>query len=123
MIMHDRPARSWQRLACHNPLHRGLVTSAKVIVAVMAGPPLSVTCTNLACVPSRSPRQATTSRARETLEHSRGFYRLVKWRTDSVGRISYLERGTRLTAGREPRFDAGTGSSPTTWSRSSTQSS
>jgi IS5 family transposase len=39
------------------------------------------------------PRQATTSPARKTLEHSRGFHRLVKWRTGSEGRISYLKRG------------------------------
>jgi IS5 family transposase len=39
------------------------------------------------------PRQATTSAARKTIEHSRGFRRLVKWRTGSEGRISYLKRG------------------------------
>jgi IS5 family transposase len=39
------------------------------------------------------PRQATTSAARKTLEHSRGFCRLVKWRTGSEGQISYLKRG------------------------------
>jgi IS5 family transposase len=39
------------------------------------------------------PRQATTSPARKTIEHSRGFHRLVKWRTGSEGRISYLKRG------------------------------
>jgi IS5 family transposase len=39
------------------------------------------------------PRQATTSPARKTLEHSRGFRRLVKWRTGCEGRISYLKRG------------------------------
>ena len=39
------------------------------------------------------PRQATTSAARRKLEHSRGFHRLVKWRTGSEGRISYLKRG------------------------------
>jgi IS5 family transposase len=39
------------------------------------------------------PRQATTSAARKELEHSRGFHRLVKWRTGSEGRISYLKRG------------------------------
>jgi IS5 family transposase len=38
------------------------------------------------------PRQATTSPARKTLEHSRSFHRLVKWRTGSEGRISYLKR-------------------------------
>ena len=39
------------------------------------------------------PRQATTSAARKKVEHSRGFHRLVKWRTGSEGRISYLKRG------------------------------
>ena len=38
------------------------------------------------------PRQATTSAARKTLEHSRGFRKLVKWRTGCEGRISYLKR-------------------------------
>jgi transposase, IS5 family len=39
------------------------------------------------------PRQARTSPARKTIEHSRGFHQLVKWRTGSEGRISYLKRG------------------------------
>jgi transposase, IS5 family len=39
------------------------------------------------------PRQATTSAARKTIEHGRGFRRLVKWRTGCEGRISYLKRG------------------------------
>ena len=39
------------------------------------------------------PRQAKISPARKTIEHSRGFRRLVKWRTGSEGRISYLKRG------------------------------
>jgi IS5 family transposase len=39
------------------------------------------------------PRQGKTSPARKTIEHSRGFHRLVKWRTGSEGRISYLKRG------------------------------
>jgi IS5 family transposase len=39
------------------------------------------------------PRQATTSPARKAIEHSRGFHRLVKWRTGCEGRISYLKRG------------------------------
>jgi len=38
------------------------------------------------------PRRATTSPARKTIEHSRGFRRLVKWRTGCEGRISYLKR-------------------------------
>jgi IS5 family transposase len=37
------------------------------------------------------PRQATTSATRKALEHSRSFRRLVKWRTGSEGRISYLK--------------------------------
>jgi len=39
------------------------------------------------------PRQATTSTARKKPEHSRGFHRLVKWRTGCEGRISHLKRG------------------------------
>jgi IS5 family transposase len=39
------------------------------------------------------PRQATTSAARKTIEHSRSFHQLVKWRTGCEGRISYLKRG------------------------------
>ena len=39
------------------------------------------------------PRQGKISPTRETIEHSRGFHRLVKWRTGSEGRISYLKRG------------------------------
>jgi transposase, IS5 family len=38
------------------------------------------------------PRQAKTSPTRKTLEHSRGFHRLIRWRTGSEGRISYLKR-------------------------------
>jgi len=38
------------------------------------------------------PRQAATSPARKTIEHSHGFRRLVKWRTGCEGRISYLKR-------------------------------
>ncbi len=38
------------------------------------------------------PRQAKTAPARRAIEHSRGFHRLVKWRTGSEGRISYLKR-------------------------------
>ena len=39
------------------------------------------------------PRQATTSAARKATEHSRGFHKLVEWRTGCKGRISYLKRG------------------------------
>ena len=38
------------------------------------------------------PRQAKTTAARKAIEHSRGFHELVKWRTGSEGRISYLKR-------------------------------
>jgi transposase, IS5 family len=39
------------------------------------------------------PRQAKISPGRRTIEHGRGFRRLVKWRTGCEGRISYLKRG------------------------------
>ena len=39
------------------------------------------------------PRQGKISPTRQAIEHSRGFHRLVKWRTGSEGRISYLKRG------------------------------
>ena len=39
------------------------------------------------------PRQAATSPSRKTIEHGRGFRKLVKWRTGCEGRISYLKRG------------------------------
>ncbi len=39
------------------------------------------------------PRRAPASPARETVQHSRGFRRLVKWRTGCQGRISCLNRG------------------------------
>jgi hypothetical protein len=69
------------------------------------------------------PRQGKISPTRQTIEHSRRFHRLVKWRTGSEGRISYLKRGTAgtapaWTASPGPQSGAGTGSSPTTWSRS-----
>ena len=37
------------------------------------------------------PRQAKISPRRKTTEHSPGFRKLVKWRTGSEGRISYLK--------------------------------
>ena len=37
------------------------------------------------------PRQAKISPARKATEHSPGFRKLVKWRTGSEGRISYLK--------------------------------
>jgi IS5 family transposase len=39
------------------------------------------------------PRRAKTSHARRAVEHARRFRALVKWRTGSEGRISYLKRG------------------------------
>ena len=39
------------------------------------------------------PRRAKISAARRAVEHSRGFRRLVKWRTGCEGRISSLKRG------------------------------
>ena len=39
------------------------------------------------------PRRARPSPARKTIERSRGFRKLVKWRTGCEGRISYLKRG------------------------------
>ena len=38
------------------------------------------------------PRKGKPSAARREVEHARGFRRLVKWRTGSEGRISYLKR-------------------------------
>lgn len=38
------------------------------------------------------PREGKPSKARREVEHSRPFRRLVKWRTGSEGRISYLKR-------------------------------
>ena len=38
------------------------------------------------------PRKGKPSAARREVEHGRGFRRLVKWRTGSEGRISYLKR-------------------------------
>jgi IS5 family transposase len=37
------------------------------------------------------PRKGKPSQARRAVEHGRGFRRLVKWRTGSEGRISYLK--------------------------------
>jgi transposase, IS5 family len=37
------------------------------------------------------PRKAKISPARRDVEHARGFRKLVKWRTGSEGRISYLK--------------------------------
>jgi hypothetical protein len=58
--------------------------------AATAIPPSNVTCRNLACAPC-DPPLGQDSAARKTIEHSRVFHRLVKWRTGSEGRISYLK--------------------------------
>jgi hypothetical protein len=63
-------------------------------------------------------RKAKVSPARRAAEHARGFRRLVKWRTGSEGRISYLKRAPGWTAAEEPRSGARTVTSPTTWSGS-----
>ena len=44
------------------------------------------------------PRKGKPSAARRATEHARGFRRLVKWRTGSEGRISYLKSATAGTA-------------------------
>jgi hypothetical protein len=69
------------------------------------------------------PRQATTSAARKAVEHGRGFFRLVKWRTGREGRISYLKHRygwdrTRLGRRTGAAIWCGHGYSPITWSRS-----
>ena len=69
------------------------------------------------------PRQAKISPGRKATEHGPGFRKLVKWRTGSEGRISYLKHTygwnrTRLDGKKEPRSGADTGYSLTTWSRS-----
>ena len=38
------------------------------------------------------PRKGKPGKARQQVEHSPGFRDLVKWRTGSEGRISYLKR-------------------------------
>ncbi len=39
------------------------------------------------------PRKGRPSQARRTEEHRKAFRRIIKWRTGSEGRISYLKRG------------------------------
>jgi transposase, IS5 family len=51
------------------------------------------------------PRKAKTSAARRELEHRRSFRRLVKWRTGSEGRISYLKRSYGWDRARLDRRD------------------
>jgi len=69
------------------------------------------------------PRQGKISPARKTIEHHRRFRRLVKWRTGSEGRISYLKHTygwdrTRLDGRHGAGSGAAAGYSPTTSSRS-----
>lgn len=47
------------------------------------------------------PRKAKTSTARREVEHRRAFRRLVKWRTGSEGRISYLRWDRARLYGRQ----------------------
>jgi IS5 family transposase len=66
-------------------------------------------------------RKGRPSQARRAEEHRKAFRRIVKWRTGSEGRISYLKRaGTApaSTAPKVPGSGPATESSPTTWSRS-----
>jgi transposase, IS5 family len=60
--------------------------------AATACQPSSATCTTWACAPSRFPARPRPHQPAERVEHSRPFHRLVKWRTGSEGRISYLKR-------------------------------
>ena len=74
------------------------------------------------------PRQAPVSPARKTTEHSRGFRWLVKWRTESEGRISYLEHvygwdPTRLDGKAGAAIWCGHGAFATTWSKSRSSAS
>ena len=46
-----------------------------------------------ACAPSRFPARPPPQPPARTVEHGRGFRKLVKWRTGCEGRISYLKRG------------------------------
>jgi transposase, IS5 family len=69
------------------------------------------------------PRKATTSPARQAIEHRRGFRRHIKWHTGCEGRISYLQRSygwdrTHLDGIQGTQIWRGQGYSPTTWSRS-----
>ena len=69
------------------------------------------------------PRQAKTSPARKATEHSRSFRKLVKWRTGSEGRISYLKHTygwnrTRLDGKDGAAIWCGHGVFTTIWSRS-----
>jgi transposase, IS5 family len=69
------------------------------------------------------PRKGKPAQARRDLEHGRGFRRLVKWRTGSEGRISYLKHRygwdrTGSTGSTAPAPGAGSVSWPTTPSRS-----
>ena len=63
------------------------------------------------------PRQAPTSPARKIIEHSRGFRRLIKWRTgakdgSATSNAATAGTGPSWTARTEPRSGAGTGTHP-----------
>jgi transposase, IS5 family len=69
------------------------------------------------------PRKSKPGKGRQAAEHRPAFRRIVKWRTGSEGRISSLKRdtggtGPAWTAPKEHGYGPGTGSWPTTWSRS-----
>ena len=76
-----------------HPPRRAACPARSPPTAATASPPSNVTCTNSGVRTVAIPRQAKTSPARRTIEHSRGFRKLVKWRTGCEGRISYLKRG------------------------------
>ena len=69
------------------------------------------------------PRTGKPSEQRRAKEHRKPFRRIVKWRTGSEGRISYLKRGygwdrARIDGTEGTRIWTDTASWPTTWSRS-----
>lgn len=64
------------------PSMRGVVAGVAAVDAELAG--LGVTKVVI-------PRKGRPGRARREIEHSRGFRRLIKWRTCSEGRITHLK--------------------------------
>ena len=89
-----------------NPADAPLLAPAIARIAALFGkPPGAVTAdrgygeatvdadlTDLGVATVVIPRKGKPSAARRQVEHGRGFRRLVKWRTGSEGRISYLKR-------------------------------
>ena len=88
-----RTARSWRPPSSGSPAAPAACPARSPPTAATASPPSNATCTTSGVRTVAIPRQATTSPARKTIEHSRGFRTLVKWRTGCEGRISYLKRG------------------------------